>query len=806
MTNKGENFMRRKVGIVSCYFKHNYGSMLQSYATQQFLDNLGLENETINIEQNIDFSRGKKKYYISQILNYKFIKSKLGMIKLKFDKKINKKLGKNIAIRNKKYEEFKKNYKLTKPYLTYSELTEQSKKYSSVLVGSDQLWLPVNVVADYYTLNWVPENINKISYSTSFGVSNIPKKYKKTYKEFLSRINFLSVRESKGCELVKEMAGKEAKLVCDPTLLLSKEEWMKVQYKDRIIKDKYILCYFLGNNIEHRKFVERLKKNTGLKIVSLNHADEYVKYSDVFADETPYDIGPLEWINLVQYSEFVCTDSFHGTIFSLIFNKNFFAFRRYSNSSKMSTNSRIESLLDIVNLKNRLLNGNEEIENNILTSINYSVVNEKITKFREDSKKFLIDALDISFKEQKENDKIKYIQIDDKTNCCGCTACKNICPTNAIEMKEDSEGFLYPYIDKEKCINCGMCKKVCPIINRKEKIKFNQKAFVVNNKDEKIRKESTSGGAFTAIAEYVLNRQGVVFGATFDEKFDVYHTYVYKREDLKKFRGSKYVQSNLKNTFQEVQEFLEKGKIVCFSGTPCQIEGLKNFLQKDYQNLITVDVMCHAVPSPLVWRKYKKYIKEYKLKNENINEILFRDKSIYGYKYSTMTIKSNNYIYYNGVETDPFLRAFFNDLSDRPACYKCAFKKQFHESDFTIWDCFIVEKFEKKMDDDKGTTRVLVNTKKGDEIFKKIEYQLDVKEIPTDKLIENVREMLFSVKMNSDRERFFNDIHQMPEKNIFDKYFPDNLKIKIERNIRIFLIKTGSYKTIKKVAKKILKK
>lgn len=798
--------MKKKVGIVSCYFKHNYGSMLQSYATQQFLDSLGLENETINIEQNIDFGKGKKKYYISQIFNYKFIKSKLGMIKLKFDKKINKKLGENIAIRDKKYEEFKKNYKLTKPYLTYSELTEQSKKYSSVLVGSDQLWLPVNVVANYYTLNWVPENINKISYSTSFGVSNIPKKYKEIYKEFLSRINFLSVRESKGCELVKELAGKEAKLVCDPTLLLSKEDWMKVQYKDRIINDKYILCYFLGNNIEHRKFVERLKKKTGLKIVSLNHADEYVKYSDIFADETPYDIGPLEWINLVQYAEFVCTDSFHGTIFSLIFNKNFFTFRRYSSSSKMSTNSRIESLLDIVELKNRLLIGNEEIENNILTNINYSVVNEKITEFREESKKFLIDALNISFREQKENDKIKYIQIDDKTNCCGCTACKNICPTNAIEMKEDSEGFLYPYIDKEKCINCGMCKKVCPIINRKEKIKFNQKAFVVNNKDEKIRKESTSGGAFTAIAEYVLNHQGVVFGATFDEKFDVYHTYVYKKEDLKKFRGSKYVQSNLKNTFKEVKGFLENGKIVCFSGTPCQIEGLKNFLQKDYQNLITVDVMCHAVPSPLVWRKYKKYIKEYKLKNENINEILFRDKSIYGYKYSTMTIKSNNYIYYNGVETDPFLRAFFNDLSDRPACYKCAFKKQFHESDFTIWDCFIAEKFNKDLDDDMGTSRMLINTEKGIKIFKEIEKKFNVEKVENKDIVKDVREMLYSVNLPQKRKDFFYDINKLNEDKFFNKYFPNNMKVKLNKITRIVLIKIGIYKQTKIIAKKILGK
>ena len=172
----------KKVGIVSCYFKYNYGSMLQAFATQQVLDDLGIENETINIEQNIDFAKGKQKYYKSQILNFSFIKSKLGMVKLVIDKKMNKKLKSNIAIRNKKYEEFKKNFNITRPYLKYEEMTEQCKNYSSVLVGSDQLWLPVNVVADYYTLNWVPDNVNKISYSTSFGVSSIPKKYDEKYK------------------------------------------------------------------------------------------------------------------------------------------------------------------------------------------------------------------------------------------------------------------------------------------------------------------------------------------------------------------------------------------------------------------------------------------------------------------------------------------------------------------------------------------------------------------------------------------------------------------------------------------------
>lgn len=386
--------MNKKVGIVSCYFKHNYGSMLQAYATQQVLDNMGIENETINIDENVDFANGKKKYYMTQITNFTFIKSKLGMIKLKFDKKLKKDLGKNISIRDKKYKEFEQKFRLTAPYKTYAELTEKCKDYSSVLVGSDQLWLPVNVVADYYTLNWVPDNVNKISLATSFGVSTVPDKYKESYKKFLNRIENLSVRESAGVKLVSELSNKEATLVCDPTLLLTKQEWMEIQQEERIIKDKYILCYFLGNNIEHRKFAERLKEKTGYKIVSLNHADEYVKYSDIFADETPYNIGPAEWINLIRNAEYVCTDSFHGTVFSLINNTKFFTFERYSNkNSKVSTNSRIYSLLEIVNLKERILSGTENVEDVLKYNIDFDKVNTKLADFRNESKAFLEKAL-----------------------------------------------------------------------------------------------------------------------------------------------------------------------------------------------------------------------------------------------------------------------------------------------------------------------------------------------------------------------------------------------------------------------------
>jgi len=222
------------------------------------------------------------------------------------------------------------------------------------------------------------------------------------------------------------------------------------------------------------------------------------------------------------------------------------------------------------------------------------------------------------------------IEIKDKSKCCGCTACASVCPMDCIEMKEDMEGFLYPSVDKGKCIDCGACERVCPIQNPTKEVLQDQMGYLVQHKDEAVRLDSTSGGAFTAIATTVLEKGGVVFGAAYDESFHVHHTYVEKVKDLAIFRNSKYVQSDLGNCFRQVREFLRNDRWVCFSGTPCQIEGLNKFLGKQYEKILLVDVVCHGVPSPLIWKKYLEYQGVVDKKPDNIR---FRDK-YYGYKYS----------------------------------------------------------------------------------------------------------------------------------------------------------------------------
>lgn len=242
------------------------------------------------------------------------------------------------------------------------------------------------------------------------------------------------------------------------------------------------------------------------------------------------------------------------------------------------------------------------------------------------------------------------VNIIDKSKCCGCGACACICNVKAIKMESDEQGFLYPNIDLNKCVCCNKCNSVCPISNYKEEDKsLHQSAYLLQHKDKEILLDSTSGGAFSAIAESVIDLGGVVFGAKYDSGFNVVHSYVDNKKDLKLFRNSKYVQSNLRDCFKTIKRFIFEKRYVLFSGTPCQIEGLLNFLGENSKWLITCDVVCHGVPSPIVWRTYID-----SLNDQNISNLRFRDKTKYGYLYSQFKIESLNNSY-EGIEQKKML-------------------------------------------------------------------------------------------------------------------------------------------------------
>lgn len=385
----------KKVGIVSCYYMKNYGSMLQAYATQKILDDFGIENETICIKGLALIIKFRKiKYFITKIFDLDTIKNKWIIVKHYIFLKCNiNGFKNNIQKRNDAFDKFLYLFHISEKFQSFKELEKASNKYDAIIVGSDQLWLPSNIEANYYTLNWVPEEINKIAYATSFGVSSLDTRHQKLAKTFLSRISHLSVREQSGQKLIKEIAGIEAQIVCDPTLLFTAEEWMSIQNNDSLIQGQYIFCYFIGNNPEQRDFVKELKNATGYKIVALQHIDEYINSDEGFADLAPYDVTPGEFINLIRNAQYVCTDSFHGSVFSILNKKIFFTFRRFRSDRKVSTNSRLESLFNLLDLNERLFSEDINIEECLRMEIDYDIVHEKLAVLREESKNFLYKAL-----------------------------------------------------------------------------------------------------------------------------------------------------------------------------------------------------------------------------------------------------------------------------------------------------------------------------------------------------------------------------------------------------------------------------
>ena len=358
------------------------------------------------------------------------------------------------------------------------------------------------------------------------------------------------------------------------------------------------------------------------------------------------------------------------------------------------------------------------------------------------------------------------INIQYKRDCCGCSACAQRCPKQCIQMTEDEEGFLYPKIDESICIDCHLCEKVCPVINQGEE-REPLAVYAAKNPNEEIRMQSSSGGIFTLLAERVIDEGGVVFGACFNEQWVVVHDYVESKHDLSKFRGSKYVQSKIGDSYKSVETFLRGGRSVLFSGTPCQIAGLKKYLRKEYEKLLTVDFICHRVPSPGVFRTYlQEEINDIAARQGGgkntvllpciplvtesdglecngmeIKSINFRDKrngwKKFGFalalsKASAAGEKNSVSLSYAPLNKNLFLRGFLKNIYLRPSCYACRSRAFRSGSDITLADFWGIGKLNCSLDDDKGVSMVILSTDKGFEYcepFCKEEYRYSLDEV-----------------------------------------------------------------------------
>lgn len=344
------------------------------------------------------------------------------------------------------------------------------------------------------------------------------------------------------------------------------------------------------------------------------------------------------------------------------------------------------------------------------------------------------------------------IRLAEQDKCTGCTACYNICPNKCITMKENDEGFKYPVIDLKKCTHCNLCAKVCPANNN-----FNSKlpvnVYAVKNKDDIKRKESSSGGVFVELAEYIIEHGGIVFGATYKANNEVEHIGIQRKEDIKRLQGSKYVQSNLNNCYKEIKDFLKKGKLVLFTGVPCQIQGLKSFLNKNYENLICVDVICHGVPSPKIFEKY--ILELEKENNSKIKNIDFRYKQESWKNYKVRINFKNGKQTIEDFSKNIYMRGFLRNIYLRKSCYQCMAKALKNESDITIGDYWGIQNIDSKFDDDKGCSAILINTIKGNKIFEQIKNKFATKNSNIDDVVGENKLLINSVEEKNTREQFF---------------------------------------------------
>lgn len=391
------------------------------------------------------------------------------------------------------------------------------------------------------------------------------------------------------------------------------------------------------------------------------------------------------------------------------------------------------------------------------------------------------------------------LEIKNKKDCMGCHACSNICPKSCISMDNDEEGFWYPDVNYNECIKCGKCIKVCPIIN-KTKVENNPKAYACINNDESIRLKSSSGGMFSLVAEQVLDSDGVVFGAGFDEEFRVVHNCIDNMKDIEQFRGSKYVQSNIGNTYSQVKNFLKKERNVLFTGTPCQISGLKSYLGKSDDNLFCMDIVCHGVPSPKVWDKYVDFRE--KEAGSKPKRISFRLKNEGWKRFSVSFLFKNDTEYRKNLREDLYMKTFLKDVCLRPSCYACEFKSLHRQSDITLADFWGIQNMLPEMDDDKGTSLIFVNSGRGQEMLEKIKGKITYEEVDINQTVKYNSPAIRSVKYNIDREKFFNHLDNMEFDKLVNKYCSDKIGVRVKKKIKtilkVILVNIGLFDVIKK--------
>lgn len=614
---------------------------------------------------------------------------------------------------------------------------EQLNDYADIFAtGSDQLWnWPISFWGSMYQ-NFVHNDKKKISLATSCGAMNdrVPESKKKYVKDCLKDYDAISVREESSRILLRKKYGIFAHTVLEPVFWLNREEY------DTLINDSqiyisnrnYILAYILDPNDQKLVFLNQIAKKMKMNVITIPDGQyEIAKTAwdrNDYIHKYPGCLPHTEVVDLLKLyanSSFVVTDSFHGTCFSIIFQRKFISI-----CNEQRGKDRFYHLLSLFDLKDRLINSSDlSYRKEFNQDIDYQKVENIIETERKKTFQWIEEALD----KPKKN---KHI-CKAKRDCIGCGACASVCPTDALKMVMGQYGYYEPKVDVDKCIDCGKCKTVCPAIVKLDTCNTaTPELYECILKDKNELKKCSSGGAFPLIAKKILSKNGVVYGVAWGEDYRAEYRRIDTVERLHELQKSKYIQAYVGNAFRKVKEDLEGGNSVLFSGVPCHVAGLYKYLDKEYNNLITVDLLCGYSPSE---EFFQQYIKEDC--PENLVSYEFRTKDPrWNVDCSTLTLTLNNgeRQVRHGVENDIFQRAFHSHIMCPEHCEKCNYSKYPRIADITIGDFWWVDKRDITIDTQDGVSAILLNNNKAKELFNNLQNEnVFLKKVPLDWLNGN---------------------------------------------------------------------
>ncbi len=725
MTVKAED-THHDVGIVGLWFGLNYGSVLTYYALYDVVRSMGYSAVMVNKPEVLWRPRYADKDTIANKFIYKYCDNNV-----------------------------------TQCYHSSMDYKVLNKTCDTFIVGSDVVWhyqICGREAGQFFFLDFVNDEKKKIAMASSFGSGyDGPEEDRIWSEHFMKKFDFIGVREDEAVKICNDVFHSKADKIMDPVFLCDRKVYHDLAANSQVkIDEKYVSSYFLGPGKEKADFILKIADILNCKYYCLpnpNNPENFTNKTGLPAVENP---SVEDWLKYFENTQCYIGDSFHGLCFSIIFGRPFVCI-----VNKGQSLARFRTLLATVGLEDRMINLDEDdmtpevidkrIRKILSTEIDYKKVWEIIDKNAKLSYDWLKNAISSEKKTdpsaKKQSKIIRSTKMEGiypstvagvpENVCTGCSACANVCPVNAITMQENEYGFIMPGVDMNKCIGCKKCINTCPAVNTHADNSLQPEIYSAMAQNE-IRSQSSSGGMFTVAAEKIIEMGGYVCGAVFDtDKLEIAHRIVSSKEELAPMRKAKYAQSNINMLYRDVKKLLDTDKPVLFTGTPCQVAGLKAYLNKDYDNLYAIDILCHGVPSQKMLRGYLDEISRLpSVCTEDepprpVN-VIFRDKERHGWRSSTfIRVEFDNGKVYEGSlkDNDPFERAFHDKTALRKSCADCMFCAFPRQGDLSIGDFWGIQELEPGMTDKLGTSIIFVNNSQGRQLYDSIKRRLSKRKL-----------------------------------------------------------------------------